>query len=106
MDFTGGNRDLGHPIMHFIRQRRDGRRATTASTSMAPTPGLSTISSSISTATTARRTPRAVSGGNYDLRRRRPWRHWNRDSEITIIGNLFYDCDQADRRQAGQLLYV
>ena len=81
VDFTGGNR-ASQPIVHFINNVSPERR-TTSWTSTTPTPGSRAASSFIRTRT-AHRIPPAPSAAAT-----------TQTSEITIIGNLFYDCDHA-----------
>jgi hypothetical protein len=90
MDFTGGNRDLNQPIIQYYHNvfvggtddilDLDGTDAWIEGNLFLHVHKNGAPDSSS-----------AISGGNYG----------NDTSEITIIGNLFYDCDQAATAKQG-----
>ena len=90
MDFTGGNRDLSQPIIQYYNNVFVGG-STTCSTSTAPTPGSRATFSCTRTRTALPDSSSAMSGGNTG----------SDTSQITIIGNLFFDCDQAATAKQG-----
>ncbi|HVV71753.1 MAG TPA: lamin tail domain-containing protein, partial [Verrucomicrobiae bacterium] len=90
MDFTGGNRDLGQPIIQYLNNVFVG-----ASDDILDLDGTDAwIENNIFLHVHKNGAPdssSAVSGGN----------NGSDTSEITIIGNLFFDCDQAATAKQG-----
>ncbi len=90
MDFTGGNRDQNQPIIQYYNNVFTG-----SSDDILDLDGTDAwIEGNIflhATATGAPDSSSAVSGGSYG----------NDTSEITIIGNLFFDCDNAATAKQG-----
>ncbi len=96
MDFTGGNRDLGQPIIQFLNNVFAG-----ASDDILDLDGTDAwIEGNIFLHTHRNGSPdssSAVSGGSYDF----GGATGVRTSEITVIGNLFFDCDDAATAKEG-----
>lgn len=96
MDFTGGNRDLGQPIIQYLSNVFVG-----ASDDMLDLDGTDAwIEGNIFLHSHRNGSPdssSAISGGNYDF----GTSGGVRTSEITIIGNLFFDCDNAATAKEG-----
>lgn len=96
MDFTGGNRDLGQPIIQYLNNVFVG-----ASDDILDLDGTDAwIEGNIFLHSHRNGSPdssSAVSGGNYDF----GTSGGVRTSEITIIGNLFFDCDNAATAKEG-----
>lgn len=96
MDFTGGNRDLGQPIIQYLNNVFAG-----ASDDILDLDGTDAwIEGNIFLHSHRNGSPdssSAISGGNYDFGAS----GGVRTSEITIIGNLFFDCDNAATAKEG-----
>lgn len=96
MDFTGGNRDLGQPIIHYINNVFAG-----ASDDILDLDGTDAwIEGNIFLHSHRNGSPdssSAISGGSYDFGASGGLR----TSEITVIGNLFFDCDNAATAKEG-----
>ena len=97
MDFTGGNRDLGQPIVQYYNNVFMG-----ASDDILDLDGTDAwIEGNIFLHSHRNGSPdssSAVSGGKYDFG---AGAGGVRTSEITIIGNLFFDCDNAATAKEG-----
>jgi hypothetical protein len=97
MDFTGGNRDLGQPIIQYYNNVFIG--ATDDILDLDGTDAW--IEGNIFLHVHKNGAPDSssgVSGGNYDFGSG----SWGvRTSEITIVRNLFFDCDQAATAKEG-----
>jgi hypothetical protein len=95
MDFTGGNRDLGQPIIQYYNNVFLG-----ASDDVLDLDGTDAwIEGNVFLHVHKNGAPdssSAVSGGNYDF-----GSGGVRTSEITIVRNLFFDCDQAATAKEG-----
>ena len=97
MDFTGGNRDLGQPIIQyynnvFIGGSDDGLDLDGTDAWIEHNIFLHVHRNG------APDSSAAISGGNYDFG---SGSGGVRTSEITIIGNLFFDCDNAATAKQG-----
>ena len=101
MDFTGGNREDGLPIVQYYNNvfvggsddilDLDGTDAwIEGNIFLHCHRGAGTPDSSS-----------AISGGNYDFGASGPGGFGVRTSEITVIGNLFFDCDNAATAKEG-----
>ncbi len=97
MDFTGGNRDLGQPIIQYYNNVFSG-----GSDDGLDLDGTDAwIEHNIFLHVHRNGAPdssAAVSGGDYDFG---AGGGGDRTSEITIIGNLFFDCDNAATAKQG-----
>jgi hypothetical protein len=97
MDFTGGNRDLGQPIIQYYNNVLSG-----GSDDGLDLDGTDAwIEHNIFLHIHRNGAPdssAAVSGGNYDFG---SGAGGVRTSEITLIGNLFFDCDNAATAKQG-----
>jgi hypothetical protein len=97
MDFTGGNRDLGQPIVQYYNNVFVG-----ASDDMLDLDGTDAwIEHNIFLHGHRNGSPdssSAISGGNYDFG---SGSGGVQTSEITAIGNLFFDCDNAANAKEG-----
>lgn len=96
MDFTGGNRDLGQPIIQYYNNVFVG-----ASDDILDLDGTDAwIEGNIFLHSHRNGSPdssSAISGGSYDFGGSDGVRH----SEITAIGNIFYDCDNVATDKEG-----
>jgi hypothetical protein len=84
LDFTGGNRDLNEPILQFINNVAAGSTDDILDLDGAD----AWVEGNIFMHVHRNGPPdssSAISGGNYGAQL----------SEVTILGNIFYDCDQA-----------
>lgn len=96
MDFTGGNRDLSQPIIQYYNNVFVG-----ASDDILDLDGTDAwIEGNIFLHSHRNNSPdssSAISGGNYDF----GGSSGVRTSEITAIGNLFFDCDNVATAKEG-----
>jgi hypothetical protein len=93
MDFTGGNRDLGQPIVQFYNNVFTGTvdDILDLDGTDAWIEGNIFMHAHLGPAHTVAGTASAISGGNTG----------SDTSQITIIGNIFYDCDNVAQAKQG-----